>query len=250
MFVSARRLFADIHRHYERRVLEAAEAKGVDRDELRLPPVGLYRLFHLARLEHLRDLRLEPLRHMAIRIFGPEGDVGLMDAYCGHIYHEVSILSREHRSVGRFVRRHDPRRYRQLFDEVRGYYPERLRRVRQFFAQAGKRLDELLPTWAGERVVVRSAYLFGDRVGRKAFGRGREALYERMYPRGGALRGYVEAARSFHASGFSTQAREALDAAEAAARLVRSARTLLADERRALQDAEALRALAAQPAAG
>jgi hypothetical protein len=242
-FVSARRMFLAIHALYEDRVLAAAASRGVGREALKLPPSELFGLFHLPRLEHLRDHRLHPLRRMSPEVFGDEGDVGLMDAYCGHIFHEVSILSREHRSVGRFVRRHDPRRYQRLFEEVSGYYPERLRRVRRFFSLATRRLDELLPRWSQERVVVRSAYLFGDALARRAWGRGREALYERMYPRGGVIRGYVDAARSFEASGFFPQALEALEGAKAAVLELRSARTLMADERRAREDGEALEAL-------
>ena len=240
MFLKGRRGFLSLQRRYDRRVLKAARARGVDRMELKLPPDQLFALFHLARLELLRDRRLEPLRRMATRIFGEEGDVGLMDVYCGHIYHEVSILSREHRSVGRFVRRKDPRRYRALFDEVSGYYPERLRRVKRFFMLAMKRLDELLPVWAEQRVVVRSIYLFGDELSRRAWGRGREEFYKRMYPEGGAVRGYAAAAASFAASGFTDHAREAVAATKEAARVVRARRTLRRAERTALAEAKAL----------
>ncbi len=242
-FVTSRRQFRGIHALYDHRVLEAAARRGVSREALKLPPRELFALFHLTRLEHLRDNRLYALRRMTRAVFGDEGDSGLMDVYCGHIYHEMSILSREHRSVGRFVVRHDPRRYKRLFEEVSGYYPERLRRVRQFFQLAMRRFEELLPTWSRERVVVRSAWLFGDALARRAWGEGREALYQRMYPRGGAVRGYVEAARSFDASGFTTHARAALDDAERVAKTSRAGRVLLADERQALDDGRKLRTL-------
>lgn len=239
-FIKGRAGFLSIQRRYDRRVLEAARQRGVDRTELKLPPDRLYRLFHLQRLELLRDRRLEPLRRMAPRIFGEEGDVGLMDVYCGHIFHEVSILSREHRSVGRFVRRKDPRRYRALFDEVSGYYPERLRRVKRFFALAMKRLDELLPGWAGERVIVRSVYLFGNELAQRAWGHGRAAFYKRMYPDGGEIRGYAIAAQSFADSGFTGHARGAISEAKAAASRVRARRTLTKTERSSLDAAKAL----------
>ncbi len=209
-FIAARRAFLSIYRRYERRVLSEARGRGVPRAELKLPPQELWRLFHLPRLERLRERRLKPLREQAREIFGAGGDEGLMDAYCGHIYHEISILSEEHRSVGRFVRHHDPRRYRKLFEEVSGYYPLRLNRVLRFFRSAMKRLDELLPGWSRERIVVRSAYLFGERLARRAWGEGREAFYARMYPNGGVVRGYLEAGRSFYESGFQDEARDAL----------------------------------------
>ncbi|MDF1702170.1 MAG: hypothetical protein P1V36_13525, partial [Planctomycetota bacterium] len=208
-FVAARRSFLSIYRRYERRVLRAARDRGVPRTELKLTPPALWKLFHLERLERLRDDRLAPLRDRAEALFDDAGDEGLLDAYCGHIFHEISILSEEHRSVGRFVRHHDPRRYRTLYDEVSGYYPLRLNRVMRFFRSAMKRIDELLPGWSDETVVVRSAYLFGDRLAHRAYGQGREALYGRMYPDGGAMKGYLEAGRSFQSSGFQVHAREA-----------------------------------------
>ncbi|MDJ0520896.1 MAG: hypothetical protein QNJ90_02360 [Planctomycetota bacterium] len=209
-FVASRSMFLSIYRRYERRVLRQARGMGVPRAELKLPPQELWKLFHLPRLEHLREVRLKPLRELAREIFGDAGDDGLMDAYCGHIYHEISILSEEHRSVGRFVRHHDPRRYRSLFEEVSGYYPLRLNRVLRFFRAAMKRLDELLPRWSRERVVVRSAYLFGESLARRAYHEDVDALYARMYPNGGVIRGYLEAGRSFHESGFENSARRAL----------------------------------------
>jgi len=214
--IAARRAFLSIFQRYERRVLSAAQDRDVPRAELKLPPDELWKLFHLGRLERLRDGRLKALRESARDIFGPAGDDGLMDAYCGHIYHEISILNEEHRSVGRFVQHHDPRRYRALFDEVSGYYPLRLGRVQRFFRAAMKRLDELLPRWSEERIVVRSAYLFGDQLSRRAWGEGRAALYARMYPGEGVIRGYLEAGRSFLQSGFLVHAREALLLADAA----------------------------------
>jgi hypothetical protein len=64
-------------------------------------------------------------------------------------------------------------------------------------------VEELLPAWSRDRVVVRSAYLFGERVARGVYDEGgRAGLYLRMYPDGGAAEGYLEAGRSFHASGF------------------------------------------------
>ena len=239
-FVGARQSFLNIHRLYDRRVLRAARAKGVHRDDLKLPPKHLFNLFHLRRLELLRDGRLEPLARMAHRIFGDDGDEGLLDAYCGHIFHEVSILSREHRSVGRFVRRHDPHRYRVLFEEVRGYYPQRLKRVKRFFRLATKRVNELLPQWAEERIVVRSVHLFGDELSRRAGGRDRSMLYTRMYPEGGVVRGHAEAAKSFADGGFGRQAYEAVADTLLAAKAARATRTLTKDERSALRAAQSL----------
>jgi len=241
-FVAARRTFLSIHRRYERRVLRAARDRGVPRTELRLPPKELWTLFDRRRLESLRDDRLAPLRDLAQEIFGSAGDSGLMDAYCGHIYHEIAILSEEHRSVGRFVRHHDPRRYRSLFEEVSGYYPLRLNRVQRFFRSAMKRLDELLPGWSRERVIVRSVYLFGDSLAQRAFGSGKEAFYIRMYPNGGVIRGYLEAGRSFMEAGFAEYARKALSEALIAYEETDAARALCPGEQVAIEEVRELMA--------
>lgn len=218
MFVAARRAFRRVRRRYEKRVLAAAAKRNVARENLVLPPALLWRLFELERLEALRDDYLEPLRRQSHAIFGDRGDEGLMDAFCGHVYHELAILCEEHRSVGRFVTLHDPERYRELFQEVSGYYPTRLKRIRRFLEKGMERLEEMLPTWGRHRVVVRSAYLFGEALARAAWREGLDGLYARMYPKDRAAEGYLEAARSFHAAGFDEKAREASDRALAAAR--------------------------------
>jgi hypothetical protein len=209
-FVEARSAFRSIYRRYERRVLAAAKKREGARQHLVLPPEKLFGLFDLAELECLRDERLSPLKRQAEALFGESGDEGLLDTYCGHALSEVAILCEEHRAVGRFVRIHDPERYRELFQEVSGFYPTRLRRVRRFFRLGLARLEELLPAWARHRVVVRSAYLFGEALARDAWREDLPGLYARMYPEGRAARGFLEAARSFHAAGFDDQAREAL----------------------------------------
>lgn len=241
-FVAARRSFLAIYRRYERRVRSAARTRGVPRTELHLAPRELWKLFHPERLERLRDDRLAALRDLSTQIFGPGGDEGLMDAYCGHIFHEISILSEEHRSVGRFVRQHDPRRYRALFEEVSGYYPLRLNRVLRFFRAATKRLDELLPRWSRERVIVRSSFLYGSRLARRAYGEGREALYTRMYPNGGAIRGFCEAGRSFYKSGFTEYARDALGKALMAYEQAEATRELRPGEKTAVEEVRELMA--------
>ncbi len=217
-FISARRTFLSIQRRYERRVTEKCKALGVSRENLVLPPSELFKLFNLRRLAFLKETRLKPLRALAEEIFEARGDEDLLDVYCSHIYHELSILGEEHRSVGRFLRIKDRRRYRQLFEEVSGYYPKRLQRIRRLFTGGLRRIEVLLPKWAQHRVMVRSVYLFGDKLAGHAYGKGVEALYAFMYPEGREIRGYAEAARNFMTSGFMTLAREAaqkgIDAAD------------------------------------
>jgi hypothetical protein len=236
-FLAARRAFLTVYRRYERRVLTAARERDVSRDELELPPRDLWNLFSLRRLESLRDERLRPLKNLAEIAFGTSGHEELVDVYCTHLFHECSILAEEHRSVGRFVRIHDRRRYAQLFQEVSRFYPVRLKRMQRFFAAGLRRIEILLPEWVGHRVVVRSVYLFGERLARTTWGEGTQAFYRLMYPRGGAVEGYLEAARSFSASGFRPQAIEAARMALAVAEAARRGKAPkpVADARRAAQ---------------
>ena len=142
-------------------------------------------------------------------------------------------LNEEHRSVGRFLRIKDRRRYRQLFEEVSGYYPKRLQRIRRLFTGGMRRIEILLPTWAQYRVVVRSIYLFGDKLAGHAYGKGVEALYVRMYPEGREIEGYLKAARSLQTSGFMARAREAAEKGIEAAHIIEDRRPLERPEQHA-----------------
>ena len=234
-FFASRRSFLSLYARYETRVHRFARDAGVHRDDLVLPPADLARLFNLKRLQRLREQRIEPLRRLAHSLFRESGVVEPLDTLCSHMFHEFSILMEEHQSVVRFPRLSDPKRYEQLFEEVRGYYPVRLRRIRRLLADGLKRLEELLPGWALDRVVVRSVYLFGGRLAHAAYEDGLQGLYARMYPDGGAVEGYLVAARSFRDSGFSREAKEAAEKAVAAAEAGRKGRrSPLAAEARAL----------------
>ena len=217
-FFTSRRGFNSVFRRYEARVLRFAREAGVHRDDLVLAPADLARLFFPKRLQHLRDKRLAPLRALGHSLFRDAGVVEPLDTTCSHVYHELSILTEEHQSVVRFQHLSDPKRYQQVFDEVSGYYPIRLRRIRRLFADGLRRLEELLPGWSHDRVVVRSAYLFGDRLARGVWEEdGLLGLYARMYPAGGAAEGWLEAGKSFLASGFLPEAEAALRASLRAA---------------------------------
>lgn len=222
-FFASRRSFLRIFDRYEARVLGFARESGVHRDDLVLPPADLARLFYPKRLQHLRDQRLIPLRALAHALFREAGVVEPLDTVCSHVYHEVSILLEEHLSVVRFQHLSDRRRYEQAFEEVRGFYPLRLRRIRRLFADGLRHLEALFPGWAHDRVVVRSAYLFGEKVARGAFDEGaRDGLYARMYPEGGPAEGYLVAGKSFLESGFKAEASEALTLSVEAAKKARA----------------------------
>lgn len=224
-FFASRRSFLAVYARYEARVLRLAREAGVHRDDLALPPAELASLFRIRRLQHLRDVRFSALRTAAHALFRDVGAADALDTVASHAFHELSILLEEHRSVVRFTEVSDPRRYAQMFEEVSGYYPTRLRRIRRLFADGLRRIEEVLPSFARDRVVIRSAYLFGERLARGAFEpAGLPGLYARMYPSGGAAEGYLEVGRSFLASGFVAPAREALSRAAALERSLRGVR--------------------------
>lgn len=225
-FFAARRSFLAVFARYEARVHRFAREAGVHRDDLVIPPASLARLFHARRLQYLRDVRFAALRSHAHGLFRESGIVEPLDTVASHCYHEISILLEEHLSVVRFQHLSDPRRYEQMFEEVSGYYPARLRRVRKLLADGVRRVEEILPEWARDRVFVRSAYLFGERLARGVWEGegGLDGLYAHAYP-GGAPEGYLEAARSFVASGFQPEGRRALEQAVAIARRPRRARS-------------------------
>jgi hypothetical protein len=239
-FIASRHTFLAIYERYEGRVRTASRDMGVSREALHLPPKELFALFNLDRLRFLKEVRLRTLRDMAEQIFAENEDEELLDVYCSHIYHELSILAEEHRSVGRFLRIHDRRRYRQLFEEVSGYYPQRLRRIRRLFTGGLRRIETLLPEWSEHRVIVRGVYLFGDRLARLAYGRDVTAIYRRMYPHGAEMAGYLEASRSFLDSGFMRLAREAADKGREAGRKLTQRRHLERAEQDAVEELEAL----------
>jgi len=247
-FFSSRRSFLAVFARYEARVLRFAREAGVHRDDLSLPASDLSKLFHPKRLQHLRDVRFSALRAAAHALFREVGAVDPLDTVASHAFHELSILLEEHLSVVRFRDLSDRRRYAQMFEEVSGYYPTRLRRIRKLFADGLRLIEEVLPAWGRDRVVIRSAYLFGERLTRGVFEQGGLAgLYTRMYPSGGAAEGFLEVGRSFLASGFQGEARQALARAAALERPSRGARRAR-DRRAGACAAEARRLLREMPA--
>jgi hypothetical protein len=239
-FFASRRGFHSLFVRYEARVLRFAREAGVHRDDLVLGPSDLARLFYPRRLRHLRDRRLAPLRSLGHALFREAGIDEPLDTVCSHVFHELSILMEEHDSIVRFQHLSDPRRYAQMFEEVRGYYPVRLRRIRRLFADGLRRLEELLPSWSRDRVVVRSAYLFGERVLKGTYEEGLEELYRHLYPAGGAAEGFLEAARSFALSRFTEEATQAAHRAIAASRSARGGRKTAAEARQILASLEAV----------
>ncbi len=230
-FYQSYRSFNVLLEQYERRVLAFAERDGVDRSKLKLRPSELASLMDATALLALRDGELNLLRQISHMLFRSAHLVDTFDNNVTNIYHEVSILKEEHYAVGEETLHTDPKEYERYYREVNIYYPRRLRHVRDLFTKARSRLERLLPSMATNKIVLRSAYLFGDQLVRDVYPAGLGELYRHMYPHGGSLTGYTLAADSFLEGGFADEAARAyakainaVDDLVAAAKRRRSAR--------------------------
>lgn len=248
-FYNSFRSFHALLGQYERRVLAFAERDGVDRRELKLPPEELGTLLDPLALTALRDGDLAVLRECSHRLFRTAAAADPFDMHVASIYHEVSLLKEEHWTIREEGMSADATEYERYYREVNVYYPKRLRHVRNLYGRARKRLEVLLPSMGRSQVIVRSVFLFGDRLVRDIYRHGVADLYRHMYPEGGALRGYATAAKSFLDAGFGAEAVSAFDLAitaadseEGAADGDAAARAIADERRRLVQDRE--RALA------
>lgn len=198
----SRNTFNAIHKAYEKRVKQLVSERGIPRADLRLNPEETRDLFDTWRLERLLEEEMPALAEAAGEFFR-KGD--LYQSKVSRIYHELAILREEHLSVREFPRQGGHREFARLFREVSEYYPQRLRRVRDLFTRAQKRLDQLLPELADDTIVLRSAYLFRADLWPDNPTLGLRRFLSRMFPEG-APRGFLRVARSFLRAGFHEEA--------------------------------------------
>ncbi len=202
--------FSALFDGYERRVEIFVESYGKDRREIKLAPDELLSLFDPHALSTLRDNELQQLKDAAHQLFRGLDSVDPFDSFVTNIYHEVSILKEEHWTIREDFMRADRKAYDRYYREANVYYPRRLRHVRNLYAKARRRLEGvLLPEFSRNRIMVRSVYLFGQRLVRGVHDGGLPEFYGYMYPNGGALTGYTLAADSFLEGGFSEEAADA-----------------------------------------
>ena len=101
-----------------------------------------------------------------------------------------------------------------ILDEVHKLFPSKLNHIRYLFGKARERLEELLPAFTKNRIVVRSLYLQRDDWVREAYDNGLHQIYGFMYPQAGAAEGFFEVGKSFMESDFYPRALEAFQFAE------------------------------------
>jgi hypothetical protein len=204
-FYSSWKRFQGLFEEYERRVREFSERYKTERSRLRLSPDDLASLIDFRALEDLRDREVSLLREISHDLFRSPDATDRFDHHVSIIYHELSALKEEHYTVREEFVREQRIEYERFYREVNQYYPKRLGHIRTLYLKADRRLRRILPDMAGDRVLVRSAYLFGEGLLEGLYRGGLGELYESMYP-GGAVEGYAAAGDSFRESGFREEA--------------------------------------------
>jgi hypothetical protein len=212
-FFRSRSSFLKLFNSYEERVASFAEKLATDRSRLKLPADELQSLLDFKSLEELRDREILKLKEIAHELFRAKDSTDRLDHFISNIYHEISILKEEHYTLKEDFVRMDQREYDRFFREVAEFYPKRLRHVKNLYQKALRRLEEILPEMSGERIVVRSLFLFGEDLLVGAYRNGLKGLYSHMYPDLGDVGGYAVAGRSFLESGFTEEALQAFRAA-------------------------------------
>jgi hypothetical protein len=216
-FYEGYRSFHALFAQYEARIVAFTGKYGTDRRELKLPPEELLSLFDSHALLALRNNNLKTLRETSHELF-PADRPDPFDNHVTNIYHEVSILKEEEWTLREQAGSDDPKEYERYYREVNYYYPKRLKHVRNLYGKARKRLERLLPSMGRNTIVIRSAYLFGEKLFEGVYEGGLAEFYEKLYPEGGALTGFSVVADSFLDGGFGSEAAEAYDRAIAEAR--------------------------------
>ncbi len=214
-FFIAKRTFLWQYDQYEKKVISWSKKLGVPREVLKLTADEVSELLDLKALEMLRDDYLVSLKEMSHGMFRTMDSTDSFDKYVSNIFHEVSILKEEHYSLKSF----GPNAQggngdeQSLLEEAHEFFPRRVRKIRSLFESARQRIEELLPHQVNDRILTRSAYIFGRDV-LKGFYKGPlEGFYWKMYPEGGPAEGYFYAGRSFFDSGFYDLALEAVNKA-------------------------------------
>lgn len=228
----SRAAFNAIYRDYEARVMRFVEERGVSRDKIKLSPGETTGLFDTKKLEHLIEDLVGGLRKAAHAFFRESAVTDPYDSEVSKIWHELSILKEEHLSVRDFPREGNARQFARLFREVSQYYPQRLRRVRDLFGRAQKRLDILLPQFRDNVIILRSAFLFRADLWPDSPQTSLARLLGKIFPSEGPAYGFLAVARSFHKAGFYKEAIECARMGIATASKEAQARTTHAQQLR------------------
>lgn len=211
--------FREQFERYEWRVLQHSFKKGLDRLDLRLNPDDLAALLDFKALERLRDGSIHELKDTCHVVFRNHSHTDALDRSVSDIFHEMSILKEEHYNVKTYAPQYAEASAQTelsyIMDEAHTMFPKKLNQIRFLYQQAQKRMEELLPTFTGYKLFIRSLYLHRDDFVRECYENGIQNFYAFMYPKGGTVEGFYETGRSFFHSGFYSRAEEAMRLARA-----------------------------------
>lgn len=212
-FYTAKAEFVKMYDSYTEKVLRFSGDRGVPREDLRLNAEEISELLDLKALETLRDGYLFDLKNLTHELFRNDDNTDEMDRYCSDIFHEMSILKEVHYTVKTYAPAYrDQEEIGKIIDEAHISFPLKLNRIRTLFRKALVRIEEILKKENRERVLIRSVYLFGDKVFSPVYDKGVVGFYEVIYE-GGPAEGYLEAARSFFEANYYDIALDALEKA-------------------------------------
>jgi hypothetical protein len=215
-FFRAYKEFEPIFDTYENRVYTHAQEQGIDRRYLRLEAEEVSGLLDFNELEALRDgslFEFKAMTHACLR------DLSLrnrdkLDRYANELFHNVSILKEVQFGISTFAPQYDRQteasEYESMLREVHEEFPLLVHRLKALFVKARERLDGMLVNYRNNKIFLRSLYLYGDDLFDElnCYPQGLDDIYDLVYEHG-AIEGYVEAAKSFHAAGFLNHVNEA-----------------------------------------
>jgi hypothetical protein len=214
-FFRSRALFRKIHEVYEESVLQHADEKGVDRAELRLDADAVSALLDTRQLGDLRDRHLFRLKELSHGLFRTADSTDVFDRYVTDAFHEISILKEEHLKVFTFAPDYDQleeqEEYQAILDEVHHLFPIKVHHVYTLFEKAKNRLEQLIPSYSRDTVLMRSLFLFGDDLLGEVYEGGLHEFYRILYPELGATEAFYRVGKSFLGAGFLDHARDAFE---------------------------------------
>jgi hypothetical protein len=222
LFYRSHTVFREQFESYEKQVLDLSRQSGIDRQDLRLNSVELAGLLDLKKLERLRDGYIHELKDLCHLVFRGPDRTDLLDRYVSDIFHEISILKEEHYNVKTYAPLYERDaaevELRHILDEAHTLFPMKLRHIRYLFGRAQARLEELLESFGGIPLFIRSLYVHRSGFVAEAYPGGLDQFYRFMYQLG-PIEGYYRVGLSFYHAGFFDDALAAfLDAREAHAR--------------------------------
>ena len=205
-FFQAQVFYMGEHDRYESLVAQYVKRFGIPRGDIRLEPEELSGLLQFKQLERLRDDYLSPLKDACHALFRTDDSTDYLDRLVNDIFHETSILKEEHYNVLTYGphEEHDGHGIEQetILAEAHDLFPIKVHRLRHLFEMARKRIEEILPSYKENRVLIRSLFLYRNDFVEDSYAEGLVDFYCVLYGRDRAFEGFRVVGDSFLDSGF------------------------------------------------